>query len=158
MTTDNGKRQGKIEIKIGKIAFTAEGDQEWLGEQLTKVLAAASTTTTLSEAVEASLPEESNAAPAKKNNSSLASYIKEKGGDSSQLQRFLAAAGWQFMSGQQDLTAGAVAKTLADHHQKKLANPADCLNKNTSKGYCEKKKQGGFFITPEGWKALGEEQ
>ncbi len=50
----------------------------------------------------------------------------------------------------------AIAKALSDHHQKRIGNPSDCLNQNCSKGLCEKTKDG-FFITPEGWKALGEE-
>ena len=38
---DKDKAQGKVEIKIGNMSFTAEGDQEWLGEQLSKVIGAA---------------------------------------------------------------------------------------------------------------------
>jgi len=36
------KAQGKVEIKIGNLSFSAEGDQQWLAEQLSKVLEAAS--------------------------------------------------------------------------------------------------------------------
>jgi uncharacterized protein with von Willebrand factor type A (vWA) domain len=93
--SDKERTQGKVEIKIGNLSFTAEGDQEWLGEQLSN------------------------------------------GRDHKQL----------------DTTA--VAKALTDHQQKRLGNPADCLNQNVAKGFCEKKKDGSFFITPEGWKALG---
>jgi hypothetical protein len=45
---------------------------------------------------------------------------------------------------------------LVDNQQKRLANPADCLNKNVSKGFCEK-NDGGFYITPEGLKKLEHE-
>jgi hypothetical protein len=45
---------------------------------------------------------------------------------------------------------------LAKNHQKRLANAADCLNKNVAKGYCEKTADG-FFITPDGLKHLGSE-
>jgi hypothetical protein len=88
-------------------------------------------------------------------NISLAAYIKAKKGDSNQITRFLATASW--LSGRDPvapLTASAVAKALLDHHQKRLANPADALNKNVAKGHAEKRKDGSFFITPEGLEAL----
>jgi len=90
-------------------------------------------------------------------NGSLASYLKAKGGESKQVERFLTTAGWLYRRGTRELTTSSVAKALAENHQKKLSNPADCLNQNCSKGYCEKQKDH-FFITPDGWKALGETQ
>ena len=39
--SEKEKAQGKVEIKIGNMSLTAEGDQEWLGEQLSKVIDAA---------------------------------------------------------------------------------------------------------------------
>jgi hypothetical protein len=86
----------------------------------------------------------------------LASFIKAAKGETKQVQRFLATAGWLFRRGETKLTTSAVSSALSENHQKRLGNPADCLNQNVSKGYCE--KQGdGFFITPEGWRALGQE-
>ena len=87
-------------------------------------------------------------------NGSLAAYIKAKKGEKNQITRFLATASWLSSRGDDPLTATAVSKALSDHHQKKLANSADCLNKNVSKGHCEKRKDGSFFITPEGLEAL----
>jgi hypothetical protein len=84
---------------------------------------------------------------------SLASHIRAKCPDGSQLQRFLATSDWLRRRGQ-SLTSGAVAKALVDNQQPRLANPADCLNKNVGKGFCEKTKEG-FFITPEGLRELG---
>jgi hypothetical protein len=85
---------------------------------------------------------------------SLAGYIKAKKGDKNQNSRFLATAHW--LSGRNDspLTAKAIAGALSHHNQKRLANPADALNQNVRKGYCEKRKDGSFFITPEGLEAL----
>jgi hypothetical protein len=83
----------------------------------------------------------------------LASYVRQKGGSENQVDRFLATADWLRQRGKQ-LTTAAVTKALRDHHQKKLANPADCLNKNVSKGFCEKSGDG-FFITPDGLQKLG---
>jgi hypothetical protein len=85
---------------------------------------------------------------------SLASHIKAKKGDKNQNNRFLATAEWISGRSEDPLTAKAVAQALSDHNQKRLANPADCLNQNVRKGYCEKRKDGSFFITPEGLEAL----
>ena len=84
---------------------------------------------------------------------SLASYIRSKGTNRSQVQRFLVTADWLRRRGA-TLSSTAVAKALAENHQSRLANPADCLNKNVAKGLCEKTKDG-FFVTPEGLKELG---
>jgi hypothetical protein len=85
---------------------------------------------------------------------SLASHIKAKKGDKNQNNRFLATAHWLSGRSETPLTATAVAAALSDHNQKRLANPADALNQNVRKGYCEKRKDGSFFITPEGLEAL----
>jgi hypothetical protein len=85
---------------------------------------------------------------------SLASHIREKAAEGSQVRRFMAAADWLRRRGAQTLTSGAVAKALQENQQSRLANPADCLNQNVAKGYCEKTKDG-FFITPEGLRELG---
>lgn len=153
------KTQGKAEIKIGNITFQGEGDQQWLGEQLTKVIEAAAATGQVQTVSEAATPPGEIATPAAINNTniSLAAYLKQKGGDNKQVLRFLATAAWLFRRGERSLTTGTVAKALTDNHQKKLANASDCLNQNVSKGYCEKTKEG-FFITPEGWESLGEAQ
>ncbi len=156
--SDIEQEKGKVEIKIGNLSFSAEGNQKWLSEQLSKVLEAA--TPAMSQSDSASAPpmrgEPLSASPGSFT-TSLSSYIKSKNADTSQVQRFLATAGWLFHRGNRDLTTATVSKALTDNHQKRLANPADCLNKNCAKGYCEKQK-GHFYITPEGWKALGEEQ
>jgi hypothetical protein len=85
---------------------------------------------------------------------SLASHIKAKKAEKNQVLRFLATARWVSSRDDAPLTSTAVAKALADHNQRKLSNPADCLNKNVAKGFCEKRKDGSFFITPEGLEAL----
>jgi len=164
--SDKERAQGKVEIKIGNMSFTAEGDQEWLGEQLSKVLDAAPVSPTPAQPTPASAQPtpgaptvEAVAGEQRKTvNSSLASYLKSKGGETRQVQRFLATAAWLNGREHKQLDTSAVAKALSDHHQKRLGNPADCLNQDVTKGFCEKRKDGGFFITPEGWKELGEEQ
>lgn len=85
---------------------------------------------------------------------SLASFIKTKKGDKNQNNRFLATAQWLSGRSEAALTAKAIAAALSEHNQKRLANPADALNQNVRKGYCEKRKDGSFFITPEGLEVL----
>jgi hypothetical protein len=151
-------KDGKVEIKIGNLSFSAEGSQTWLAEQLEKMIAAAANIPSVSAGVGQS-PEASvgagSASATVPTGDSLNSYLKAKGGDSKQVIRFLATANWLRRRGTKDLSASSIAKTLAEHHQKKLANPADCLNQNVSKGYCEK-TGSTFFITPEGLSSLGE--
>ncbi|HEY4847359.1 MAG TPA: hypothetical protein VIH87_06060 [Methylocella sp.] len=161
--SDKERTQGKVEIKIGNLSFTAEGDQEWLGEQLSKVINAAAVSAQPTPVSTQSNPgdptvEADAGGPPRNVNASLAFYLKSKGGETKQVQRFLATAAWLNGREHKQLDTSAVAKALSENHQKRLGNPADCLNQNVTKGFCEKKKDGGFFITPEGWKELGEEQ
>jgi hypothetical protein len=152
---DGQKPLGKIEIKIGNLSFAAEGDQDWLSEQLSKVMDAASPAIAGGESHDTSTIGKVQASSSA-SVGSLAAYLKATGGESKQVQRFLATAGWLFRRGATSLTTAVVAAALTEHHQKRLGNPADCLNQNVSKGYCEKQKDS-FFITPEGWSALGGE-
>jgi len=101
----------------------------------------------------AGLPGDSHGATPKASGS-LAGYVKAKKAEKNQVRRFLVTAHWLSGRSAEALTASAVAKALLDNHQKRLANSADCLNKNVSKGFCEKTKAGAFFITPEGLEAI----
>ena len=93
-------------------------------------------------------------ASAVKFSKSLATYLSEKQATSNQTLRFLATADWLRQKGQGPLTSTAVAQALKNNHQNRLANPADCLNKNAAKGFVEKDGKT-FFITPEGLAHLG---
>lgn len=152
------RAHGKVEIKIGNVTFSAEGEQEWLATQLAKVIEAATPVMSQSESGDRQPKPGSEAErPQAGAIGSLSSYLKAKGGELKQVQRFLATAAWLSQRGTQSLTTSAVSAALAENHQKRLGNPADCLNQNCSKGNCEKTKDG-FFITPEGWHALGGKQ
>ena len=148
--------QSKIDVTIGNLSFSGEGEQEWLAEQLDKVLKAV-------PKIEIAQPQATGSAPAASAQgvnggftTTLASYIRDKGGESSQVDRFLITADWLRRRGNDKLTTAAVSTALRGQRQKRLANPADCLNKNVSKGYCEK-DGSGFFITPDGLTKLGHE-
>lgn len=85
----------------------------------------------------------------------LASFLKQTKSKSSQVRRFLATAEWLHRSGKEALTTRDVSSALDKNRQNKLSNPADCLNKNVTKGYCEKRTGGQFYVTDEGRKSLG---
>jgi hypothetical protein len=148
----------KIDVSVGGVSFAGEGEQVWLAEQLDKVLLAA---TELSRAP-ANSKATSVAASAGRHapddagqfTTSLSMYIKDLKGETNQVDRFLITADWLRRRGVAALATAAVSKALTDNQQKRLANPADCLNKNVSKGLCEK-TGNGFYITPEGLKKLG---
>ena len=148
--------RGKVELKIGEMSFSGEGDQTWLDDQISKLLEAA-TSDQLRRVISAGTVTQEAGGAESMPNESLPTYLRNKGSEKSQVTRFLATAAWIFRRGERTLTTGLVTKTLRENRQKGLANPSDCLNKNVSKGHCEKTAKG-FFITPEGWSALGEQQ
>lgn len=155
--------QSKIDINVGGVSFSGEGEQAWLTEQLDKVLKAAQDVARLQSGGYAAQAHPHPHPQAQESGRSgvggetrtvsLASYIREKGGEESQVDKFLIAANWLRLRGISPLTTAAVTKALRENQQKRLSNPADCLNKNVSKGYCEK-GSGGFFITPDGLNRL----
>jgi len=142
--------QSKIAVTVGNVSFSGEGEPEWLAEQLERVLAVAPQIVSTQLVGRAPFDDSGD----REFTASLAGYIKEKGGENSQVDRFLVAADWLRRHGLDKLTTGDVSRALKENHQKRLANPADCLNKNVSKGFCEK-SDGGFFITPDGLRKLG---
>jgi hypothetical protein len=148
----------KIQLSFGNFSFSGEGDDSWLSTQLDKVLEEVKA---LSK-IQPPLLEPRNTPTEQKPASgdgegfteTLAAYIKSKGGDSSQVVRFLATADWLRRRGHGTLSTAAVTKALSDNQQKRLGNAPDCLNKNVAKGYCEK-TGNGFFITPDGLQSIG---
>ena len=149
--------QGKIEFTLGALSFSGEGEQDWLAQQLHKILEVAPEMAKIAPFAPVGgadpLSPHSNG-DEEKFTQTLASYIKAKDADSNQQKRFLATADWLRRRGTNDLKTAMVTKALQDSRQKRLGNPADCLNKNVTRGYCEKNGDG-FFITPDGLESLG---
>jgi hypothetical protein len=143
----------KIEFSFGSLSFSGEGEEKWLANQLDKILEAAPKLSELHAPTETTEPNGSAAAGGSNESApmteSLATYLKSKGADTVQNRKFLVTANWLRRRGNNALTTAAVTKALADSHQKRLGNAAECLNQNCSKGFCEK-KGSGFFITQEG--------
>ena len=153
---DSETRRGKIELTIGNLSFVGEGDQDWLDQQISRLI-----DTFKPVHIDSSVDRLTSGPDSQQNDvvvaGSLASYLKAKRGDTVQVQRFLATAAWLHRRGEKPLTTKAVIKALKDNQQKRLGNPADCLNQNAGRGFCEKTNEG-FFITPEGWRQLDEDQ
>jgi hypothetical protein len=146
----------KISFSFGNLTFSGEGEEKWLGAQLEKIISAAkdfgitnATKTPTDKFLDAD--ESWEAGDFKE---TLAAYLRDKKAENNQNRRFLVTADWLRRKGKTPLTASAVSKALKDNQQKRLGNPADCLNKNVGKGFCEK-TGNGFFITPDGLQSIG---
>lgn len=145
----------KVDIKIGALSFAGEGDKEWLAKQLDKLIQHA--------------PGLLNVAPVENQNSgggvekgaalsgkvgTLAAFLIAKKAKDSQPVKFLATAAWLHAKGNKRLLTKQISKALDENNQGRLSNPADCLIKNTTKGYCERSGKE-FYVTDEGLKSLG---
>jgi len=148
----------KIEFTIGDISFVGEGEQEWVAQQIDKILEKAPdlinlkprkhiSPTTKTETHETTGNDE---AIAKK---TLPVFLNEKNATKNQLNKFLVTAIWFHAKEKSRLQTKDITKALKEAQQSRLGNPSDCLNKNVAKGYIEK-DGNDFFVTPEGKKAL----
>lgn len=145
--------QAKLAVQVGQISFSGEGSEEWIGQQLDYFLSKLPQLSGAIPVAEAEPVAKQAAEPI--NVGSLASYIKQKGGERNQVKRFLITANWLRLRGDNDLKTASIGKALQDNQQKKLSNPSLCLSRNIGQGYCEK-AGNGFYITPEGLQSLGE--
>ncbi|MGI8772517.1 MAG: hypothetical protein ACR2JE_13910 [Acidobacteriaceae bacterium] len=80
----------------------------------------------------------------------LAAFLKAKKTGTNQVRKFLATAAW--LHDAQDLkriTTGDVSKAMNDHNQGKLTNPAQCLSRNSSRGFVTKDGKQ-FYVNDDG--------
>ena len=148
----------KLEIKVGTISFTGEGAENWLAQQLDKVLAK------LPELLEVRPGDEDEVLRGKKEaaksdavthhstkkGTTLAAFLKEKKATSNQARKFLATALWLHDSKDMKRVATAdVTKTLNEHNQGKLTNPGQCLINNNKQGMVVRDGKE-FYVTEEG--------
>ena len=149
--------EAKIEIKIGEIQFSSQGEQEWVAQQLDKILAQAEklielappTPPTPQEGIEHK-PMGKDPAISKK---TLPSFLSEKDATKNQVRKFLATAVWLEAKGKSRLVTSDVTGALTASNQSRLGNAAQCLNENVGKGYCEKVGKE-FYVTEEGKASL----
>jgi hypothetical protein len=149
--------ESKIEIKIGQITFSGQGEADWVAKQLDKILAQAEKLIQLAPAASDDGEASSGHKPMGKDSviakKTLPAFLQEKNATTTQVKKFLATAVWLEAKGQNRLTTGDVTKALSDANQKRLGNPADCLGQNVSKGHCEKDGKQ-FYVTDEGKNSL----
>jgi hypothetical protein len=155
--------EAKIEIQIGEIKFSGEGDKDWLAEQLDKIIDKAEDLIELAPppapiqtappAAQYQAADLSGASEVAKQ--SLATFLKSKNATVAQVDKFLATAVWvEAKEKKNRIQTSDVSKALKNASQTKLNNPADTLNQNVSKGYCEKDGKD-FFVTQEGKDKIG---
>lgn len=151
----------KIQIKVGHVEFSGEGNQEWLASQLDKILEK------VPELLKIELRTAGNGNAGNQNDeansngnsgiakpANLAVFLKDKNATSNQTKKFLATAAYLQLNGRDSLSTNDITKALDDAKQGKLTNPALCLIGNTKKGYCDKRGKS-FYVTPEGLSSLG---
>ena len=153
--------EAKIEIKIGEITFSGEGEPSWLSEQLDKILDRAEELVSLAPEAPATATASSPshvAADLSGHNEiasqPLAVWLKSKNADSVQNTKFLATAVWCEAKGQKRLQTKDIGSALSNASQRKLNNTSECLNQNIKKGFCEKDGKQ-FYVTEEGKRSLG---
>ena len=142
----------KIRIKIGECEIEYEGTEAFLDEKIYELINRVSTIVT--KAPEEGDDSDSNGDAEIEKRGPLAMFLKEKSIGKSQIKRFLTTAEWLHKGGQQIVQTSDVTRAIKENQQRRLGNPSDCLNKNISKGHCEK-YENGFRVTEEGRKALG---
>lgn len=152
--------EGKIEFALGDISFTGEGEQDWVAEQLDKILEK------IPELIK-SLPKKKRPTPTKDasdhepaatgeslSQKTLSTFLKEKGAEKSQPIKFLVTAVWLHdTKDQRRLKTNDVTNALRNASQKRLSNPSECLSKNVKKGFIEKDGRE-FYVTEEGRTSL----
>lgn len=145
----------KIRIRIGEVEVEYEGAEAFLNKKLPELVKQLSG---LAESVPAAKGGSGGADMGRASRvgdpGTLASFLKSKNVGSSGVKRFLATAEWLHLRGAKQLKTGDVTQALRDNHQGRIGNPADCLNKNVSKGHCEKVGRE-FYVTDEGRSSLG---
>ncbi|MES2266744.1 MAG: hypothetical protein V4520_08285 [Bacteroidota bacterium] len=151
----------KVEIKIGVIEFSGEGEQDWVAIQLDKIIAKVPELLKLKidgpvdddEAVADGKLDVDDKRPASSKISNLASWLREKGATTSQVKKFLATAAFLQIEGKHRVSTADVIAALKNSNQSKLGNASDNLNANVKKGLCEK-DGNEFFVTTEGMESL----
>ncbi len=154
----------RIEIKIGSIEFIGEGEQNWVTEQLDKILERTKTIETLikkepkiastSQSISPSITSHptdlfSTQKTSRTIPENLSTFLRKKDAVDKQRRKFLGAAVWLQLNGQQIIKTKEVTDALRAARQVKITNPSHQLNQNIAQGFCQKEGRG-FYVTPQG--------
>jgi len=150
----------KIDLTIGSISFSGEGEESWLANQLDKIIEKAADlikiapspqvitegagTTTTPEAVK-----EDAAIVAH----TLSSFLKEKSATTAQTKKFLATALWLQARGKERMVTRDIIQALKDSNQSRLGNASRELGKNINSGFIDRDGRQ-FFVTEQGKASL----
>jgi len=153
----------KIQIKVGIVEFSGEGDQAWLSSQLDKILLKIPELLKmeLASPIHKPTPKKENKDSAAVTNGrqdkpkNLAIFLKDKSATTNQTKKFLVTAAYLQLNGKSRLTTSDVVAALKSSNQSRLGNPSDMLQKNVGKGFCEKDGSKDFFVTSEGFEEIG---
>lgn len=151
----------KIQVKVGIIEFSGEGNQDWLSAQLDKILEKAPELLKIGHAFPkvtkevhtTSEKDSKSEEPVISKPTNFPAFLKEKGATTNQTKKFLATAAFIQLNGKDRLMTSEISSLLSKSNQSKIGNPSDKLNKNVGKGFCTK-EGNSFYVTPEGFKDL----
>lgn len=151
----------KIQIKVGIVEFSGEGNQDWLASQLDKILEKVPELLK----IELTNPVNSNGGGTNGNSTgtilnansnkptNLPLFLKDKGATTNQTKKFLATAAFIQLNGKDRIGTRDVSSLLSKTNQTKINNPSESLNQNVGKGFCLK-EGNSFYVTPEGFTEL----
>ena len=140
----------KIRVKIGDVEVEYEGPEDFLDSKLHRLVDDLSTLAKREPVEEKGSDQDEISSSG---TSTLAAFLREKKAES-HTDRFLATAQWLHQRGMKRIKTSDVSKALRENNQKKLTNPSVCLNRNVSKGLCEREGKE-FFVTDDGRNSLG---
>jgi hypothetical protein len=148
--------EAKIEIKVGAVSFSGEGEGKWLSEQLDKVLEKIPELARVAPIIGENGGEGSDGkGTPPKAKGTLASFLNSKNAKSSKTRKFLATALWLHDSTSKPrLSTTEVTKALSNNSQGSVGNASQCLNLNTKQGFCAKDGKQ-FYVTDEGRGEIG---
>lgn len=153
----------RIEFKIGDIEFVCEGEQEWVTDQLDKILnrlphlEKESVKNSVKQTPQSVSNIHSNThadlfSEQKTDNDipvELSTFLQKKDAIEKQRRRFLATAVWLQLNGKQLVMTKEVTDALRAARQMKITNPSHQLNQNMAQGFCQREGRG-FYVTPQG--------
>jgi hypothetical protein len=143
----------KIEIKLNDFAFSCEGEEKWVTEQLDKILGRLKELQELSKKGGKNKDGSAIEGENEIGKLPLATYLRSKNATTNQIRKFLAVAAWLHSKGSKRISTSDITKNLRENNQQRLTNATECLNNNVRKGFCEK-EGGQFFVTEDGYNEL----
>lgn len=150
----------KIDLTIGGISFSGEGEESWLANQLDKIIEKAAdlikiapSPQVITEVAGPTTTHEAATADTAIAAHTLPSFLKEKNANKAQTKKFLATALWLQARGQERMLTKDIVKALKDSSQNRLANASRELGRNITNG-CIARDGDQFSVTDQGKASL----